>query len=143
MNKKGFTLIELLLVVALMAVLMLFAFPAVNRVLENSEKRSFLADARAIFNTAKDENLTQEELLNNSIFCYSNSAYDKKLEYIEKSGVYYKITFDNNYIVTFQVSSDKYSLNVSNAEGMLASDLKVEDIKKNGEIGYTEVTCIP
>ncbi len=143
MKIKGFTLLEMLAVIALLSLLVLLAFPIVLGTFRTTEKRAFIMDARAIFNVAKDEILTLEEIISNNKFCYSDSEYDNKLEFIEKTGVYYNIEFNNSYIVAFEISTDKYYLIVENSEGIKVSDLKEDNVILEGELGYKQVTCEP
>lgn len=49
-NKKGFTLIELLAVIVILAVLILFAMPAVMNLMERSRRNAFKDEAMAILN---------------------------------------------------------------------------------------------
>lgn len=143
MKRKGFTLLEILAVISLISLLVLFAFPLVIGIFRNAEKRALVVDARAIYNVAKDENLVQEQIVSDNEFCYSNSDYDNELELIEKEGVYYSIKFNNNYITSFEISTDKYYLSVDGSEGISTSDFKLEEVKGKGEVGYKEVSCIP
>lgn len=143
MKKNGFTLLEILVVISLTSFLILLAFPLVIGVLKTTEKRALVVDARALYNVAKDENLVQNKIISDNKFCYSNSDYDNKLELIEKEGVYYNIEFNDNYITSFEISTDKYYLSVDVSEGISSSDFNLEKVKEKGESGYKEVSCIP
>lgn len=60
MNKKGFTLIEILIVVAIVAILVLLAIPAVQRSVYHSRNKSFVKDARTVASAAKRDSLSIE-----------------------------------------------------------------------------------
>ena len=48
-NKKGFTLVEILVVLAVLAILIAVAVPALNGALKDAQEKTVLADARAAY----------------------------------------------------------------------------------------------
>ena len=54
-KEKGFTLVELLAVIVIMAILLMVAIPAVSRILEDVRKRTFVNEAKTIYNEATNK----------------------------------------------------------------------------------------
>ena len=52
MNKKGFTLIELLAVIVILGIVVAIAIPGINSVINNSRKKSVLAEAQLLHSAA-------------------------------------------------------------------------------------------
>ena len=55
MKKRGFTLVELLAVIVIMAVILIIAIPNVIEGLDKAKSKSFVNDARSLYQTAKSQ----------------------------------------------------------------------------------------
>lgn len=60
MNKNGFTLIELLAVITILAIILLFAIPAVSRTIENSRRDAFAQIAQKYIEAVKAAVISDE-----------------------------------------------------------------------------------
>lgn len=72
--RSGFTLIELLAVIAILAVIMLFAAQSVTSALNKAQRRAFIIDAEKIVDAAKaayTEALNNKETGAETVFCMS------------------------------------------------------------------------
>lgn len=78
MNEKGFTLIELLAVIVILAVLILFAMPAVMSLMERARKNSFKTETIAIINDA--ETAFEDKKINGGIKYYTEGG--KRVQYL-------------------------------------------------------------
>lgn len=58
-NRKGFTLVELLAVIVIMAILLMVAIPAVNNILQDVRKRTFVNEAKTIYNEAMNKYISE------------------------------------------------------------------------------------
>ena len=52
-NKKGFTLVELLAVIVIMSLIMMFVFPAIEGMIDNSNRRKYEAYEKSMTEYAK------------------------------------------------------------------------------------------
>ena len=54
-NKKGFTLVELLAVIVVLAIILIFAVPIVQRVMRNAQENAFLNYANRMLNLTEQQ----------------------------------------------------------------------------------------
>ena len=112
-NRKGFTLVELLAVIVIMAILLMVAIPAVNNILQDVRKRTFVNEAKTIYNEAMNKYISESsqgfEL--KTISSEDDSAIEmtgEKLDYcviLDDKGKVSKLAVGNNryYIMLDQV----------------------------------------
>ena len=59
-NKNGFTLIELLAVIAILALLVVFAVPNIIKMFGDSKKKAFVTETQSVFKTAESEIISRQ-----------------------------------------------------------------------------------
>ena len=91
--KKGFTLIELLAVIIVLGMVIALALPGVNKIIESSEKRTFIADANFIIESVRNKVKAGEYIGIEG----SNEVLRKLGFYVEKEGTFKKSGTDIIY----------------------------------------------
>ena len=132
-KKKGFTLVELLAVIAILAVLVLFAMPNIIALFQDSKKNAFMTEAKIIYQTAIAQNLfntTGEEAVYNTGDLPISGG--QNLEYsvlANKAG----------QIVCFQVANDEYMWIYRNKGQALTHE---DDIAREEELAERDFDII-
>ena len=89
-NSKGFTLIELLAVIIVLAIIMIFAIPAVLNTSNSAQQKSFQLYSERILSKATEYVETQK-MLNGTI---SSKITDTELQ-LNSSGYNYCVIYNN------------------------------------------------
>ena len=110
MNKKGFTLIELLAVIAILAILIVFALPKILQLFEASKRNVFLREVQVVYKTAQ-ENITLNKIKNIPVTNFNSETNklnlnSKKLQYV--------VGVNSNIINTICVNNDSYIFDSTN-----------------------------
>ena len=91
-HRKGFTLAELLAVIAILGVIALIAFPAVNKVIKNSKEKAYTAQKEIILSSAKSWALDNINDLSEEENTYLSIEQLKQGGYLEAKQVINPIT---------------------------------------------------
>ena len=137
-NRKGFTLVELLAVIVIMAILLMVAIPAVNNILQDVRKRTFVNEAKTIYNEAMNKYISESsqgfEL--KTISSEDDSAIEMTGEKLD----YCVILDDKGKVSKLAVGNNRYYI-------MLDQVKDVESIKKGdvhaGKLNNIECTANP
>ena len=105
-NKKGFTLVELVIVVAVMAILVAVAIPAISTITDTAEEQVIASNCRTIESLMK---LTEAEAEAGGTATYEQKLYESKLGITEGTYYYDSVTGtvnaetqpDAGYIIEF------------------------------------------
>ena len=111
MNNKGFTLIELLAVIIVLAIIMVFAVPAVLNTSNSAQQKSFQLYGERILSKATEYVETQK-MLGGSI---EAKITDSQLN-LNSSGYKYCVTYDNtgnendsnSYVLKLYITNGNY-----------------------------------
>ena len=110
MNKKGFTLVELLAVIAILAVLMVFALPNAVQAIRNSKKNAFLDNVKNIITTAAAEaRIDSTGRRKNVYYCRIDGNGCNGYEMLDLSGtksVDFIVRVNKDYVVSYIVATD-------------------------------------
>ena len=120
-KEKGFTLVELLAVIVIMAILLMVAIPAVSRILEDVRKRTFVNEAKTIYNEATNKYISEsaQGFEIKKISSEDDSAIEMRGEKLR----YCVILDDKGKVSKLAVSNDRYYI-------MLDKVKNVDSIKK-------------
>ncbi len=108
-NKKGFTLIELLAVIAILALLVVFAVPNIIKMFGDSKKKAFVTEAQSVFKTAETA-LISKQLSNPTTTIrrfYSENDSDK-LDLSKSDNLKYCIKVENGKIKSIAITNGEY-----------------------------------
>ena len=109
-KRKGFTLIELVVVIAILGLLAALAIPRFSDQRKNATKATVLADARSIYSELEVKYAEDGKY---------PPSYSLPTNYTGNLKVAYATTNDDqNYSLTYQDSSDIYSIVVTDAGGL-------------------------
>ena len=137
-NKKGFTLVELLAVIVIMAILLMVAIPAVSRILEDVRKRTFVNEAKTIYNEAINKYIS--ESAHGFEIKKISSEDDSAIEMNGEKLKYCVILDDKGKVSKLAVGNDRYYI-------MLDQVKDIESIKKGdvrlGKLQNMECTSEP
>ena len=136
-DKRGFTLIELLAVITIMGALMMIAVPAVNLVIQNSRKNTYINDAKLFVNDATKEVINETwkiDDLDTTYYIHINNIVEDGLPspspWAEWSDAYVVVTFNEDGTFDYYwVSADKAGWKV---------DLKAEDKLIRSDVYYSD-----
>ncbi len=138
-NKKGFTLIELLAVIAILALLVVFAVPNVLKLFTDSKKSAFVTQAQSVYKSA-EEQIISRQLSNPTASIkrfYSDSGIDK-LKLTGTEDVKYCIKVVGNKITSFAIVDGKHYFYKNDISSV--SDITGEDNDSYGD-GYKILSC--
>lgn len=136
MNKKGFTLVELLAVIVILGLLATVAILSMSNVLENARKDTYLANARAAIDAARNDYMIDHPAKWSWTLTEINALLDKKLVNTPFGG-----TYAEGYVVRTTAGTYKVCLKGNNAAaGNLA--VTAEDSLLRTSVSTTAVaTC--
>ena len=151
MNNKGFTLIELLAVIIVLAVIMIFAIPAILDTSNKAQEKSFQLYAQRVMQKATEkvetERMSNIEFSNTSAISYDQS--DLGLGTNSGYGVcvaYTRGTDDNDgdYTLKLSITNGTYCYEAVEANGITAkTDYYKTECKKVNEVTKDGTGCKP
>ncbi len=132
-NKKGFTLVELLAVIAILAIIIAFAFPKILEQFNQAKTGAFVTQAQSIYRGASETYMT-EELTGNGggTYYYDGTESSSTLALDDSTTVKYYIVMTPAGIVTsFKIYNEKYEIIIEDNAGVKLSDIKESELKSN------------
>ena len=139
MKNKGFTLVELLAVIAILAIIVIFALPNVLEMYNRAKKELFLTEAKTIYKETSKKYIS-ETMRGNKITKISSDG--NKLN-LESNGMEYSIRLDSNGIIKyFFVSNGTYCISgrYNNLSELNINEVKDKDCEKDN-YQENEVFC--
>lgn len=141
MNKKGFTLVELLAVIVILGLLATVAILSMSNVLENARKDTYLANARAAIDAARNDYMINNPTKWSWSLTEINALLEKKLTNTPYGGTY----ATGSYVVRTTAGTYKICLQGNNAAaGSIAGSSNaavVEEDLSRSSVVKTSVTC--
>ena len=144
MKKNGFTLVELLAVIAILAILIIFALPNFIKLFNNSKENSFIVEIKKIYDTAK-QNWMKESILATSEITYARSNgvdCNNALKLSGRSEINYHIKLDKNgNVIEYYVEDGTYQYSYSGPDLLIENINNVLKIASINESDKVVITC--
>lgn len=153
MNKKGFTLIELLAVIIILAVIMVFAVPAIMETSNTAQRKSFQLYAQRVLTKATEYVETQKMLgytkaqgnNDTSFYNVESAALDQRIIGLGQASGYgvcvsYTKKADNDagYELKLYITNGTYCYNGLTETEVSSSLPEIKGCKKVGEYGVAD-----
>ena len=135
-NRKGFTLVELLAVIVIMAILLMVAIPSVNRILQDVRKRTFLNEAKTIYNEAINKYISESS--QGFEIKTISSEDDSAIEMMGEKLKYCVILDDKGKVSKLAVGNDRYYIMLDQVKDI--ESIKKGDVK-SGKLGNMQCTA--
>lgn len=135
-NRKGFTLVELLAVIVIMAILLMVAIPSVNRILQDVRKRTFLNEAKTIYNEAINKYISESS--QGFEIKTISSEDDSAIEMLGEKLKYCVILDDKGKVSKLAVGNDRYYIMLDQVKDI--ESIKKGDVK-SGKLGNMQCTA--
>lgn len=111
-NKKGFSLAELLMVMAILAILVIFAIPNVMKVFDELKKKSFVNESLVIYDEVKKQ-FALNKINNKRIYAFNSKDEESKLDLPNKDIDYCILVDKTGAIEKFAAGNKDYFMVVN------------------------------
>ena len=130
-NKKGFTLVELLVVMILLAILALLAYPKILNAYRQSQKNLFLTESKNIYGLCTDEYAASLMKPNGKKKTNINFDDDTALKTVDDSFKYCVKLDDTGHVTDIKVATDTYYIEgATDFNNSTLNNIKYGDFQK-------------